>query len=431
MATHMHRHYQEDMLSVEEAFERILGFFHVLENEEKPLVEALGQVLSEDAVSGFDLPPLPNSAMDGYAVQHQSIRGASPETPRVLRVVGHLAAGQLPKEEVTPGTTVRIMTGAPLPQGADTIVPFEETDEVERRASGGGLDEIGIRAEVPRGSDIRAAGEDITRGEVVLTRGTTLRSGEIGVLASLGYSKAPVIRRPVVSILATGDELLEPGEPLQPGKIYDSNSYSVASAVARYGGIPRMIGIARDNLESMNAMLTKALDADLLLTSAGVSKGDYDMVKDVLAQHGQIDFWSVRIRPARPLAFGVLRAPNERKVPHVGLPGNPVSALVAFEEFVRPAILKMLGKTNFQKPYVEAVLEEPIHNPDGRRVYARAIVTKRDGKYYARLTGHQGSGVLTSMAKANGLAICPEDVPEKKAGEMVRVQMLDWPEEAF
>ena len=417
------------MLGVEEALERILKPFQVLEIEEKPLLEALGQVLAEDVVSDIHVPPWPNSAMDGYAVQAQSLEGASEDSPRLLKVVGYVAAGQMPREKVTPGTAIRIMTGAPIPEGADGVVPFEDTDEEERKSAGRRLDEIGIRMEIDRGINVRPMGEDIPIGRLVVGKGSVLRPGEIGVIASVGYTAVKVIRRPVIGILSTGDELVEPGESLQPGKIYNSNSYSIAAATLKYGGIPRLLGIARDNLDSMDAKLQQGLETDLLLTSAGVSKGDYDMVKDVLAHHGQIDFWSVRMRPAKPLAFGVLKTPEGRGVPHLGLPGNPVSALVAFEQFARPAIYKMMGKTRFRKPVIRAVLEDPIHNLDGRRVYARAVISKRDDTYYARLTGDQSSGVLTSMARANGLAICPEEVQEIKVGETVEVQMLDWTEE--
>ena len=419
------------MLSVEDALERILSVVHVLEPEEKPVLEALGQVLAEDVVSSFDIPPVDNSAMDGYAVRASDLNGASEESPVVLRVVHTLAPGQLPEHEVTPGTAVRIMTGAPIPRGADAIAPFEDTDESARGTSGRGTTEIGIAVEVEPGAHIRPAAQDVRKGQAVLERGTVLRPAEIGVLASLGHSRIEAVRRPVVAILATGDELLEPGEPYGPGRIYDSNSYSLAAAVRRYGGIPKMLGIARDDLQSMKAKLRQGLESDILVTSAGVSKGDYDMVKDVLAQHGKIDFWSVRMKPAKPLAFGVLDAPGGRQVPHLGLPGNPVSALVAFEQFGRVAIYKMMGKTSFRKPTVKAILDEPIYNTDGRRVYARVIVTKRDGAYRARPTGHQGSNLLTSMARANGLAICPEGLPKKEAGETVEVQMLDWPEEVF
>jgi molybdopterin molybdotransferase len=323
------------------------------------------------------------------------------------------------------------MTGAPVPNGADTVVPFEETDELERRAAGRELNEIAIRFDMPLGANVRPSGEDVRRGELVLPAGTVVRPSEVGVMASLGLSRALVIRRPVVSILSTGDELLAVGQPLEPGKIYDSNSSSIAASIVAAGGIPRTLGIARDTLEDMHRQLEAVAGSDLLVTSAGVSKGDYDMVKDVLAQHGQIDFWSVRMRPGKPLAFGLLHAENGRTVPHLGLPGNPVSAMVTFEQFARAAIHKMMGKSGFQKPRINAVLDEPIYNTDGRRVYARALITKENGAYRARLTGNQSSNLLTSMAGANGLAVCPEDLPVKETGETVEVQMLDWPEDVF
>ena len=422
------------MLSVEEARSRILEMFQPLESERKPILEVLGQVLAEDVSSPMSIPPLANSAMDGYAVQSSDITGATPDTPTSLRVIGQVAAGQLPQNEVVPGTAVRIMTGGPIPPGADTVVPFEDTDEYDLKSSGMGLSdiaEIKVNIGASEGSNVRPAGQDISKGQTVLKKGMLLRPSEIGVLASVGRDMVEVVRRPVVAVIATGDELLEPGGPISPGKIYDSNSYSVAAAVLRYGGVPLFLGIARDNLESMNAKLEEGLDADLLLTSAGVSRGDYDIVKDLLASRGKVAFWSVRMRPAKPLAFGVFPRPGGRLVPHVGLPGNPVSALVAFEELVRPAILRMLGRTDLEKPTIRAELEEDIVNTDGRRVFARVVVTRRDGRYYACLTGDQGSGVLTSMALANGLAICPEDVPRMKAGEEVDVQMLDWPEGVF
>ena len=417
------------MLSVEEARDKVLALTPVLEAEDVPLLEAQGQILAEDAVASFDIPPLDNSAMDGYAVRHADIEGATPQRSKLLRVADYVAAGQIPRTTVSEGTAVRIMTGAPIPPGADTVVPFEETDEVERSAAGRPIDEVLVRNEVPRGQFVRRAAEDVEKGDVTLAKGTVLRASEIGVLASLGYRSVKVVRRPVVAVLATGDELLEPGQKPEAGKIYNSNSYSIAALVKRYGGVPRVLGIARDNIDSMGESLERGLEADMLITSAGVSKGDYDMVKDVLAERGEIAFWSVRMRPAKPLAFGMLRGLGGRKVPHLGLPGNPASAMVAFEQLGRPAILKMMGRTNLEKPTVEAVLEDPIINNDGRRVYARAIVSKRDQSYYARLTGPQGSNILTSMARANGLAICPEDVEIMDKGQIVQVQMLDWDKE--
>ncbi len=249
---------QPAMLSVEEARELVLELFHPLEPESKPLLGVLGQVLAEDVTSPMDIPPLHNSAMDGYAVQHQSIVGASHSSPRNLRVVGQVAAGELPQQEVSPGTAVRIMTGAPVPAGADTVVPFEDTDEYDGRDRGRDASEvsdIAVRADIPEGANIRPAGQDIRQGQIVLRKGTLVRPAEIGILASVGRDTVQVIRRPVVAVIATGDELMAPGEPILEGKIYNSNGYSVSASVLRYGGVPRFLGIAGDNLESLGAKI--------------------------------------------------------------------------------------------------------------------------------------------------------------------------------
>ena len=426
---HGHSHAEEDMLSVEEAFQRIMASFSPLNAIEVPLLDCLGQVLAEDIRSPLDLPPLSNSAMDGYAVRGADIQGASPESPRNLEVIGLVAAGQVSNQTVVAGAAVRIMTGAPIPAGADTVVPFEETDEVERRQAGRPLDHVAIFTGLSVGVNVRPAGEDVQRGQQVLDAGTPMRPSEIGVMASLGLSAARVIRRPVVAILATGDELVASGQTLDEGKIFDSNSFSVAGSVIACGGVPRVLGIARDNLEDLNNKLSEAAGSDLIVTSAGVSKGDYDIVKDVLTERGDMNFWSVRMRPAKPLAFGHLREDGGRSVPLLGLPGNPVSTMVAFEMFARPAIQIMLGKRRLARPMVEGVLTAPIYNADGRRVYARVEVTRKDGSYFANPAGPQGSNILTSMSRANGLAICPEDLPSKGAGEQVQIIMLDWNEE--
>jgi len=426
---HGHSHVAEDMLTVEEAFTRIMAWFGPLEAEEKPLADSLGQVLATSVESPLDLPPLPNSGMDGYAVRQADIRGASAGSPRKLKVIGLVAAGQVSTQTVGPGTTIRIMTGAPIPDGADTVVPFEQTDEVQRRTAGLALNEVAILAEPPAGCNVRPSGEDVRRGQLVLQSGTVVRPAEVGVMAALGCATAHVIRRPVVSVLSTGDELVGVGEPLEPGKIYDCNSSGIAASVRACGGVPRVLGIARDNLADMHRKLEEVAGSDLLITSAGVSKGDYDIVKDVLTEGGDINFWSVRMRPAKPLAFGLLRGEGGRRIPLLGLPGNPVSAMVAFEMFARPAILTMLGKRRLSRPMVEGVLAGPIYNTDGRRVYARVEVSHRNGIYYAYPTGPQGSNILTSMARANGLAICPEDIPAKSEGETVQIVMFDWNEE--
>jgi len=420
------------MISVDEALEYVMKHFEPLEPEEVEILDTLDRVLAEDVYSDTDIPPFDNSAMDGYAVRAADTVGASHKAPITLRVIANLAAGYTTVLVVEAGTAIRIMTGAPLPAGADAVVRFEETSEglpADERTDRRILDwEQGAWIEVFKqvivGENVRRAGEDIHKGELVLAEGTILRPQEIGVLASLGRARVRVIRRPRVAILATGDELIGVDEPLAPGKIRNSNEYSNAALVQRYGGIPVRLGIARDDVEELTAKIREGLAerVDLFLTSAGVSVGDYDVVKDVLGAEGEMHFWQVRMKPGKPLAFGEIQG-----VPLLGLPGNPVSAMVSFEQFARPAILKMLGKTRLRKPTVEAILEEDVES-SGRRSFKRAVITKRDGEYYASVTGPQGSGVLTSMVKANGLAVIPEGIRHLKAGERVTVQMLDWPE---
>jgi molybdopterin molybdotransferase len=399
------------MISVEEALEKILSYVDVLGHEKKPVLNCLGQVLAEDVYSTIDIPPLDNSAMDGYAVRAEDTRGTSRSSPRELIVVGEIAAGSIPREDVKAGMAIRIMTGAPMPKGADAVVQFEDTDEANRKLSQGSLSQIGIFCQVENGFNVRYKGEDIAARELVLKKGKTLRPSEIGVLASLGRATAAVIRRPIVAVLATGDELIGADQPLAPGKIHDSNSYTIAAEILRYGGIPRILGIGRD-----------------LITSGGVSLGDYDVVKDVLKERGEIALWTICMKPGKPSAFGIIKN-GEKKVAHLGLPGNPVSSMVTFEQFARPAILKMMGKKSLVKPSLQAIIEDNVKNTDGRRMFARVMVTKRGGQYRARLTGPQGSGILTSMIKANGLAIIPENTKGVMRGDIVKVQMLDWSED--
>ena len=420
------------MISVEEALEKVLSYVEVLEPERKPILDCLGQVLAEDVYSTIDIPPLDNSAMDGYALRAKDTRGASESSPRYVVVVGEVAAGSMPTKEVGPGMAIRIMTGAPLPEGADAVVRFEDTDEVNRKSSRGDLSQIGILCQAKKGLNVRCRGEDIARGGLILKKGEVLRPQEIGVLASLGHSTALVTRRPIVAILATGDELIGVDQPLAPGKIHDSNTYTIAAEVSRYGGIPKILGIGRDSVQSLTEQIDEGLDADMLITSGGVSKGDYDIVKDVLAERGEVGFWTVCMKPGKPLAFGVINkveGGRKGKVPHLGLPGNPVSSMITFEQFARPAILKMMGKKVLAKPAIRAIIEDDVVNTDGRRLFARVIVTKRGGRYHASVTGPQGSGILTSMARANGLVVIPESSKGVKAGDMVDVQMLDWGEE--
>jgi molybdopterin molybdotransferase len=412
------------MLSVEEAIQKILDEVTALEPVSVPIMESQGQVLAEDIVAAINVPPLDNSGMDGYAVIAGDTKGAGASTPKVLRVIDTVIAGSISRREVKPGTAIRIMTGAPIPKGADAVVQFENTNEDKRKSP---VTEIGILAEAKPELNIRKAGEDTAKGTVALAKGRVIRPAEIGLLASLGYTHVKAIRRPVVAILSTGNELVELGEPLPEGKIYDSNLYSIASLVERYGCVPKILGIARDEEKSLLSKLKQALDADMLVTTGGVSMGDYDMVKEILAKEGKMVFWQVRVKPGKPLAFGKLRGKN-KDIPHVGLPGNAVSCMVSFELFVRPALLKMMGKNNINKPSVDAIVEDPVKNDSGRRLYNRAIIARRNGSYYARLTGPQGSGILKSMTLANGLVLIPEDKKAIQKGETVRALMLDWNE---
>jgi len=413
------------MLSVEEALERVLQVFHPLDTERVPILQALGRVLAEDVEADSDIPPYANSSMDGYAVRAADTRGASRKTPKRLHVIRDLPAGYVAEEEVSLGAAMRIMTGAPLPPGADAVVRVEDTES--------GEEWVDVFAEVPRGRYVRLAGEDVETGTRVLERGTTIRPQEVGMLATLGRVRAQVTRRPRVAILATGDELLDIGEPLLPGRIRNANSYSNAAQVKHLGGIPIVLGIARDRVEDLTQKIRSGLSrgADLFLTSGGVSVGDFDLVKTVLAAEGDMNFWRVRMKPGKPLAFGYLtvREPEgsstiARKVPILGLPGNPVSAMVSFEVFARPAILKMLGANELRRPVVEAALADEISQKDGRRHFVRVQLERIGNDYRAHLTGDQGSGILSSMVKSNALAVIPEDWSSVRAGARVKVLVL-------
>ncbi len=398
------------LLSVEQALEIVLGCVRPLSPEKVPILVALGRVLAEDVYAETDIPPLANSAMDGYALRADDTAGASAASPARLRVIADLPAGYTSDHQVIPGTAIRIMTGAPIPPGADTVVPFEETS-VEGEW-------VTISGPYAAGRNVRLAGEDVRRGELILGKGAELRPQEVGMLAALGRSQVACVRRPRVGILATGDEVVEVDAPLAPGKIRNANSYSNAAQVLKYGGEPVVLGIARDSLSEITGRLRAGLaqGIDLLLTSGGISVGDFDVVKKVLAAEGEISFWQVRMRPGKPLAFGQIGG-----VPLLGLPGNPVSAMVSFELFARPAILKMLGIADLSQPTLRATMLEDVRGKPGFRYYLRVALEMREGSYYARLTGEQGSGILLSMVRAQGLAIIPEDKGSLRAGESVQV----------
>ena len=417
-------HYHADMLSVEDAREKILSKFKTLNPIQINILESVGSVISEDIISEINVPPLDNSAMDGYAVIKNDLLKADDENIIYLDVIEEIPAGTIPKLSLSPGQASRIMTGAPIPSGSDAVVPFEDTNELENNDK----NKIGIKISVKNLENIRKKSEDIKKGSVIIKKGSLITSATVGVMASIGLEKVSVIRKPIIGILSTGNELLEPGEKNQDGKIYNSNTYTLSSLVTEFGATPLIQKHALDKVEDLEKKLAKLKDVDLIVTSAGVSKGDYDIVKDVLDKNGDINLWSVNMRPAKPLAFGIITI-DGKKIPLLGVPGNPVSAMIAFEKFGRYAIDKMKGKPLRNRPIIKANLESDIINHDGRRLYSRVkVIVDSSSKIIAVPIKNQSSGVLTSMHEANGLAICPSDIHILKKGEKIVVEMFIWNE---
>lgn len=398
-------------LSVDEALERILARITTLDDEAIELMDALGAVLAEDVAADRDVPPFRNSAMDGYAVRGSDVASA----PARLVVVGDIAAGSMPTRPVGAGEAMRIMTGAPMPDGTDTVVRVEDTDNR--------TDTVTITVATKVGTSVRAAGEDLKRGETILTRGTVLRPAELGVLATMGRKTARVTKRPRVAVLSTGDELVEVDDDLGPGQIRDANRYSLSAAARASGAIPLPLGIVRDTADDLRrAFRAAAAQADVIVTSGGVSVGDHDHVKPVVNELGSMDFWSIAIRPGRPLAFGAIDGK-----PIFGLPGNPVSSLLGFELFVRPAILRMAGRRLLHRPRVTATLDDTLDTPPGLRFFARGVYDPT--AHTVRTTGPQGSGILRSMALANCFIDIPDTVQHVDRGTQVTVIRTDQPED--
>ena len=377
--------------------------------ESVPLLEAVGRILAEELRAPCDMPRWDNSAMDGFAVRAEDC-----QTQKPLLIDGYIPAGGTATGiSVRPGKAVRIMTGAPTPDGCDTIVPVEETEEKDGQ--------VIIKGRVRVGDHLRVCGEDVQKGEIVIVAGSVLRPVEINMLAAFGLKEVAVFRRPKVAILSTGDELVEPGEPVGPGQIINSNAYSLAAAVQELGGVPLLLGIARDARESLREKLVEGLRADVLITSAGVSMGDRDLVCAMLEEVGvQSLFWKVDIKPGRPTAFGL----KDGK-PVFSLPGNPVSTMVTFEEFVRPALLKMMGHQRVIKPFVKAVLKETITKKMGRVQFLRVRVVKNGERLFATSSGDQNTGILSTMLRANGMAVLPASKERIEAGEEVDIHLID------
>ena len=409
-----------DLFSVEDALNHILSKIHPLPAEAIPLTQGLGRVLADEVVSDINLPPFANSSMDGFAVRAADVQAASDAAPARLRVVMDIPAGAVPQAAIQPGEAARIMTGAPVPAGADAVVPVEDTDSGWQAGTDIALQEsVGIRRATQPGANIRPAGEDVAVGQVVLQAGTVLRPQDLGILAALGRAQPDVVQQPRVAIVSTGDELVDVSEPLAPGKIRDVNSHTIAGLVTHYGGIPLRQPTARDTLEAVRAMFRAALDQqpDMIISTAGVSVGTYDVVRTVLDELGEVQFWRVNVRPGKPLAFGQVEG-----VPFFGLPGNPVSAMVTFDVFVRPALLRMQRRTD-EAETITAITGEALRS-DGRRSYLRVRLTRQNGQIIAQTTGTQSSGALMSMVLADGLLIIPEDVTDVPAGTALPVRLL-------
>ena len=399
------------MLSVEEALTRVLARIPVLGSQIVELSAALGRVLAEPIGAGRDLPPWDNSAMDGYAVRAADTAAASREKPVRLRLLGEIPAGAVADRPVGPGEAYRILTGAPMPAGADAVIPQEEVGRDEGT--------VIVPRPVRAREFVRPRGEDIRAGDQVMAPGTVLGPAALGVLAALGRPLVRVHQRPRVAILSTGDELVDLDAPLGPGQIPNSNTYTLAAQVREADGEPVSLGIARDAREDLEERIRSGVAADVLVSSAGVSVGDRDLVREVMAKLGaELDFWRVSMRPGKPITFGLL----DRR-PFFGLPGNPVSSMVTFELFVRPALLRMAGHRHLFRPRVQASALEPLDNPGPRRGYLRVRLSAEDGRIGARPTGEQGSGILRSMLLADGLAVVPPDT-RVGAGEPVEVILL-------
>jgi len=409
------------LLNVDDALRRILDRIQTLPIESIAITRALNRVLAENVTAQTDIPPFARASMDGYAVRASETEQASSEHPVQLAVIEDIPAGRVASLTVGPMQAARIMTGAPLPDGADAVIPVEETDDEWLPDGTAALPEkVAIYRAAQAGDNVRPIGEDIPNGQLILQAGAVLRPQDIGVLIALGRAEISVVRQPRVAILSTGDELADVGEPLRPGQIYNSNSYVLEGLITQLGGVALRIPTARDTLDAVRRCFADALaqQPDLIVSSAGVSVGVHDVVRTVVDALGHIDLWRVNLRPGKPLAFGQVQ-----NIPFFGLPGNPVSAMVTFDVFVRPALLHMSGQPAQATPMVTAVVGEMLRS-DGRRSYLRVKLRDENGELVAHLTGTQSSGALLSMVLADGLLIVPEGMIEVPTGTKLPVRLL-------
>ncbi|MCY4538042.1 MAG: molybdopterin molybdotransferase MoeA [Chloroflexi bacterium] len=412
------------LLNVDSALANILANMKTLPAETVSLSESHNRVIAEDIVSPIDLPPFDNSAMDGYAICSEDSVDADHANPVALSVAMDILAGSAPNRRLEPGQAARIMTGAPVPAGATAVIPVEDTDDDWQKGDSSPLPaEVRLYRQLAPGENIRRAGENIAAGATVMTAGAVIGPAEIGMLAGIGCPRVDVIRRPKVAILSSGDELVDIYDDLAPGKIRDTNGYTLAALIRQSGGIPIRLPIAKDTMESIRALYRRALETkpDMLISTAGVSVGAADLVKAVMNELGDIDFWRINMRPGKPLAYGTIQG-----LPFFGLPGNPVSTMVTFEVLVKPALAKIAGRP-YKQQTVKAITAGPLKS-DGRRSYNRVILSQENGRIMAQTTGIQSSGALMSMVKADGLAIIPEGVTLAPAGSELDVILLRSPD---
>ncbi len=399
------------MLSYDDALAQILSTVHPGQVIETPLSDALGLILAEDLISPLQLPPFANSAMDGFALRYADVRNASAARPMSLPLAGTVAAGALQVPALPPRCAMRIMTGAPLPAHSDTIVPIEDASVQD------GV--VYVREAEREGQYVRAAGGDMMPGDLLVTRGSVLRPQEIAVAAAVGRASLPAYARPTIAIISTGDELVEPGQTLLPGQIYNSNAYALAAQAVDAGGVVVRQSLARDTPQAVRAAFDACRSVDVIITSGGVSVGEFDHVKAVFAERGQVDFWRAAIRPGKPIAFG-----HWGETLFFGLPGNPISSLVTFELFVRPALRRMLGADAISRTAVQAVLLEDARHEPGRRSFLRGRVELVGGQWQAQVSARQGSHQLSALPHANALLIVPEDVSSLPAGAAITALLL-------
>ena len=407
-----------DLISVENAQEIIFSKFKKLQSIQKKLIDSNGFILDEEINALFDLPNKNNSAMDGFAVRHDDL-----EINKSLRVVGRVGAESVTDYIIKKDEAMRIMTGSGIPKGADSVVPFENTNNNPHKGNDF-PDTVLINEIVNKGDNIRLSGQDYKFGETVVENGMLIDPAIIGAIASFGINEVNVIRKPIVSLISTGNELVMPGEKLNEGQIYDSNSFAISAAINSSGADCKMHKILSDKKEDVDKLYENCSQSDLIVTIGGVSKGDFDLIRDAISSKGNIDFWGINMKPGKPLAFGKVVL-NNKEVFHIGLPGNPVSSYVCFELFIRPILLKMQGMKNIHRKKIRAKISSDIYNNDGRRSYSRVSIKKHnENDYIADVYKNQGSNIFSSLVYSNGLAICPENCKVVKSGDELEVILL-------